>query len=164
MNSIQKTNMAIKVVFIGNIFGGDDGIGPYLFLQLKDEAKLKTYELSEEGVIGFDLITLVEEGDQLIVVDAVKTEKDDEVGKVIVLEEEDLETSPMSLISQHDFGVEETAKMIRTYKPGVKKINVVGILVKDVQPFSEKLSKNLMLKIEDIKKQVVDSIIEIAEE
>lgn len=153
--------MAIKVVFIGNIFGGDDGIGPYLYEKLKDEEKLKDYVLSEEGVIGFDLISLVEEGDQLVIVDAVKTDNDEKIGNVIILEEEDLETSPIALISQHDFGVEETAKIIRTYKPGVKKINIVGILVKDIQPFTTELSVELMGKIEEIQKQVTDKIIEV---
>jgi len=65
-------------------------------------------------------------------------------------------------VSQHDFGVEQTAAILRTYMPDLHKINIVGILVSKTQPFSDKLSPELMKKIEHIKKEVVDKILEVA--
>jgi hydrogenase maturation protease len=123
---------SVKVVFIGNPLGGDDGIGPYLYTELQNHPVLQTYELMELGVIGLDLLSYVQDGDMLIIVDAVRSTKD--VGKVVLLEEEDL-SNDVNLISQHDFGVEQTAAIIRAYIPGVQKINIIGIQVKTVTSF-----------------------------
>jgi len=58
--------MHVKVVFIGNPLGGDDGIGPFLFKELYSHPKLQKFELLELGVIGFDLISYIEPKDKLI--------------------------------------------------------------------------------------------------
>lgn len=151
--------MAVKVVFIGNSLGGDDGIGPFLYNELKDESRLKDFEMLELGVIGFDLIAYIEDDDKLIIVDAVHT--DNPVGEVILLEEDDLKAD-LSIVSQHDFGIEQTSKVLRLAKPGLKKINVVGVSVKNIS-FVDKLSDEIMGKIDKIKEDVIDNIVKIGE-
>jgi hydrogenase maturation protease len=150
--------MAVKIFFIGNPFGSDDGVGPYLFEHLKDNNELKKFDLMEMGVIGFDLMSYINEHDKVIIVDAVKSEKD--IGKVVLLEEKDL-NAEISLVSQHDFGVEETAGMLRKYMPNLKKICVIGINVAQLQPFSNKISDTLLKNIETIKKEVIKKIVQI---
>jgi len=152
--------MAVKIIFIGSPLGGDDGIGPVLYCELKGNPKLKNFELLELGVIGFDMISYVEDDDELIIVDAVRTNKKSDVGKIILLGEKDLKPD-LSLISQHDFGIEQTALLLRVYKPKLKKINIIGIKVYKIQPFSDKLSKELLEKISEIKKNVLNQIIKI---
>ena len=147
--------MSVKVVFIGNPFGGDDGIGPFLYNELRDHPELKSFELMELGVIGIDLLSYVDDDDQLIIVDAVKS--DDQYGQVIVLGEKDLSKN-LSVVSQHDFGVEQTATILRAFKPKIKKIQFIGIKVKNLNEFSDKLSDEVMEKMSQIKEDVVNNI------
>ena len=57
-------------------------------------------------MIGFDLISFVEDDDKLIIIDAIKS--DSEIGEVNVLGEDDL-SKDLSVVSQHDFGIEQSA-------------------------------------------------------
>ena len=150
-----------KVVFIGNPLCGDDGIGPHLYNELKSHFKLKDYELLELGVIGFDLISYVEKNDKLIIVDAVHSKKESEIGKVVLLDENDL-SKDISLVSQHDFGVEQTAKILRTYEPNLENISIVGISVRRFKSFSTELSEEILKNLPQIKKDVVNYILKIA--
>jgi hydrogenase maturation protease len=153
--------MSTKVVFIGNLLGGDDGIGPFLYKELKDDPGLKRFELFELGVIGFDLISYIEENDKLIIVDAVHSNND--IGEVLLIEEEDL-SKELSLVSQHDFGVEQAAAILRAYSKDLKRIAVVGIKVKQINAFSDTLSEEIMNKIQRIRIEVVNLIIQAATE
>jgi len=146
--------MAIKVVFIGNIYGGDDGIGPHLFGELKDHPELKPYKLLELGVMGVDLLSYVDEDDQLIIVDAVHAEP---VGRVIVLSEEDL-TKDLTVVSQHDFGIEQTASILKALNPKLKDIKMVGVCVQQVNDFSDELSDTILCMMPQIKRDVVKEI------
>lgn len=154
-------HMGVKVVFIGNPFAADDGIGPFLFQELKNHEDLQSFELLELGVIGFDLISYIEDNDTLIIVDAVHS--DDDVGKVVLLGESDL-TKDLHVVSQHDFGVEQTTAILRNYKPSMKEINFIGIKVSHIQPFSNTLSDELTNNIERIKQDVLHNIKKIANE
>lgn len=151
--------MSTKVVFIGNLLGGDDGIGPILYDLLKDDVRLRDFELFELGVIGFDLISYVEENDTLIIVDAVHSEHD--IGDVILIDEDDL-SKELSLVSQHDFGIEQTAAILRAYSNDLGPIAIVGINVRQVNAFSDTLSVDLMNRIPSIRENVVHLIIQAA--
>ena len=151
--------MAIKIIFVGNPLGGDDGIGPYLYDQLKDDSKLKDFKMLELGVIGLDMISYIEDNDKLIIVDAVRSEKN--IGDVILLGENDL-SKDLNLVSQHDFGVEQTATILRLHMPKLKKINIIGIKVSNIKSFTDKLSNDIMTKIPEIKEKVIKHIIQIS--
>lgn len=149
-----------KIVFLGNVLGGDDGIGPYLYNELKHHPSLKNYSLFELGVIGFDLISYVEDNDTLIIVDAVVAQSENEIGNVVILKEKDL-TPAVSLISQHDFGVEETATILRTYT-NIKDMYVIGIKVGSLKSFSNEISPEIKEKLPKIKNKVTRYIMNLA--
>ena len=153
--------MVVKIVFIGNPLGGDDGIGPYLYNELKDHPKLSNYDLLELGVIGFDLLSYIGDDDKLIIVDAVYSKRD--IGKVRIVEEKDL-SKDLSVVSQHDFGIEQTATILRRYKPKLEKINIIGVNVYKINAFTNKLSDEILRKIDEIKDKVINNIIKIANE
>jgi hydrogenase maturation protease len=153
--------MAVKIFFVGNVLAGDDGIGPYLYNELKENPALQDFELIEMGVLGLDMIGYVEDKDKLIIVDAIHSKAD--IGKIILIDEKQL-TSDLHLVSQHDFGVEETAKVLRTYKPNLKTIKIIGINVHKVQTFHNSLSPELLERVHEIKKEVVSKIVKIAED
>jgi hydrogenase maturation protease len=155
--------MTLKIVFIGNPICGDDGIGPYLYNKIKNNneiTKLKNLKLYELGVIGLDLISFVEDDDQLIIVDAVITKNKKNIGKVIKLGEKDLKKN-INLVSMHDFGVEQTSAVLRIYKPKLKEIIVIGILINETKIFNTSLSLELKKKIPEIKKEVCSIITKI---
>jgi hydrogenase maturation protease len=155
--------MNVKLIFIGNIFGGDDGIGPYLYTVLKDDKDLSKYDLLELGVIGFDLIAYIKPNDIVIIIDAKKTNDKDKIGTIEILKEKDL-TKDVSLVSQHDFSIEQTVQMIRTHCPEMKQINVIGINVEKINEFNDKLSNELTQKLEEITKEVKNKIFQIINE
>jgi hydrogenase maturation protease len=147
--------MPVKVIFVGNPICGDDGIGPYLYEKLKNYPELKNYDIMELGVIGVDLLSYVNDGDQLIIVDALEAK--DNFGDVIVINEDKL-LKKINIISQHDFGMEQTITLLREYKPKITQINLLGIKVKNVSDFTDKLSDELLDNITKIKKEVIINI------
>ena len=149
--------MVIKIIFIGNQLGGDDGIGPYLYNELKGNDQLKGFKLIEGGVLGLDLLSYIEENDHVIIVDAVHSSN--AAGEVFNIDKNDLLTQT-SLVSQHDFGVEETFRVIRFFDPTIR-IDIIGIRVKQISAFSDKLSDEIIQRIPNIKLKVIKSIIEL---
>jgi hydrogenase maturation protease len=155
--------MGIKLIFVGNIFGGDDGIGPFLYNELKNHPDLKEYTVMELGVIGFDIISYVEDDDKLIIVDAVRlSDGTGKPGDVILLDEKDL-SAELSVVSQHDFGIEQTASILRAFKPELASISIVGIKVRNIRAFSDVLSDELLSKTDVIKQKVLKLIKQIAD-
>lgn len=152
--------MGVKAVFIGNPLGGDDGIGPRLFAELQDDPRLSSFRLLELGVVGLDLISYVDPDDHLIIVDAVKG--GGHVGTVTVLSEEDLRPG-VRIVSQHDFGVEETAAFLHTYLPGLPPIRIIGITVSEVREFSDTLSEELERQMSRLKEKVVKELLRLSE-
>ncbi|MFH1849678.1 MAG: hydrogenase maturation protease [archaeon] len=150
--------MPVKVVFVGNPLGGDDGIGPRLYTELRDRPELKEFQILEFGVVGFDLISYVEDDDRLIIVDAVHSKGI--IGEVVVLKEKDL--SAVSPVSMHDFGIEQTAAMLRAYKPDISDVCVVGITVNNLKAFHDGLSDEITGQIPRIKEEVVRQILNCA--
>ncbi|MCF7860719.1 hydrogenase maturation protease [Candidatus Woesearchaeota archaeon] len=156
--------MAVKVIFVGNIFGGDDGIGPTLYKELADHPALKDLTLMELGVIGFDMLSYVEDDDKLIIVDAVRlSDGTGKPGDVVLLNEDDL-SQDLSVVSQHDFGIEQTASILRAFKPNLASINIIGIKVSNIKAFSDVLSKDLLSKMDTIKKDVISLIKRLSDE
>jgi hydrogenase maturation protease len=151
--------MAVKVVFVGNVMVGDDGIGPRLFNELKGHPSLADYVLLELGTSGVDLISFVQDRDRLILVDALRAKKG--IGKVVLLEEGDL-SDDMNLVSLHDFGIEQTAGLLRLQHPHIPPVRIVAVKVKDVQQCKEGLSRDLMNKMPQIRKEVLSAILKAA--
>jgi len=146
--------MAVKIVFIGNIFGGDDGIGPHMFKELKDHQELARFEVLELGVIGFDLLSEVKEDDHLIIIDALRANGD--YGDIVQVDDEML-NADFSLVSQHDFGVEQTTAMLKAYNPTMK-IDIFGIKVRNLNAFDPKISNEILDRTEDIKNGILKHI------
>jgi hydrogenase maturation protease len=155
--------MSMKIFFIGNSLAGDDGIGPYLYEELKNNHKLKEIKMFNMSVLGLDIIEYLDEDDTLIIIDAVYSKIEEEVGDVIRIKEKELNKS-LSIPYCHDFGIEQTAKIMRTYLPSLKPINIIGIKVTKAKAFSDGLSSELKKKIPAIKDKVLKEISLLIEE
>jgi hydrogenase maturation protease len=151
--------MAIKVVFVGNALAGDDGIGPYLYEELRGHPSLDSCELIELGTTGLDLISHVKDSDKLIIVDAVRAGKD--IGGVVLLNEDEI-SDDISLVSLHDFGVEQTVKLLRVQYPHLPSVHFVAVKVEGVSIATDRLSPAILRKMPRIKKEVVSAILKAA--
>ena len=149
--------VAIKVVFIGNPLAGDDGIGPRLYCELSKEHNRfgSTCQLIELGVIGLDMLNYVDGDDTLVIVDAVYA--DHGTGEVVLFGENDLRPN-LRLVSQHDFGVEQTAVLLRAYHPELTSISVIGVKVYRTQAFTDSLSYELESQVPRITDEVASMI------
>lgn len=149
--------MALKVFFVGNPLAGDDGIAPYLFEQLKDDKRLANCELFEIGTVGVDLVSYVDDQDTIIIVDAVQAVEN--IGEVVLLEEKDLITS--TPLSPHDLGVEHSLSLLRTFKPKLKNIVLIGIKADKVDVIHQGLSREMLNNLDTIKDVVVKNILQV---
>jgi len=149
--------MVTKVLFIGNRIAGDDGIGSRLYDELKDEPKLKDVKIIEAGVMGLDIISYFEETDRLIFVDAIHLENNKNIGDVILFSEDRL-PKEVKVLSQHDFGLEQTLSLLRVAMPRLEKTNIIGIVVGDVKVMVRGLSKELEKNLGKIKDDVLNKI------
>ncbi len=147
--------MAVRVFFVGNIFGGDDGIGPRLYQELKNDRRLVDMDLQELGVIGFDMLSYARDGDHIIIVDAVR--QDGPAGRVVCMSAKDLRPN-FRAVSMHDFGVEETAAIVSAHMPKTR-LDLVGVTVPETRAFSDRLSDELMSRLSIIRDEVAESIL-----
>lgn len=139
-----------KIVFIGNPLSGDDGVGPFLYKELKKESAFNEYNLIEAGTIGINLISLIEDSEKVIIIDAVHSKH--EVGKVVVIDSKSIKSNK-NPVSPHDFGVEQTIALIKNLHPQID-ITIIGISIKEPKAFCNELSKELKAKIPEIKKEI----------
>ncbi len=144
--------MASKIFFVGNTLGGDDGIGPFLYNQLKGDPRLKGNDLIDLGISSMDLMSHLEGADNIIIIDALYS--DDQAGEVVLIREHELKKG-VSLFSQHDLGIEHIIPMARLVMPGLKDINIIGIKVRKISAFSDDLSEEIKKKVHKIKEEVV---------
>lgn len=108
------------------------------------------------GVIGFDMLSYVENDDHIVIVDAIIS--DDEEGSVHLVKQSQL-SSHHRLVSQHDFGVEETVSVMHSLFPGINDITIIGITVKNIKAFNVGLSQSLQNKTKQIGNDVLKHLL-----
>ena len=151
--------MPIKVFFMGNPLLGDDGIGPHLYSELKEEKRLGNIELHDAGSAGLNLISLIDDGDRIIIVDAIiSKESKEDIGNVMAIDEKDI-CHEIPAVSAHDIGLGQTIRLIREYAKEIPPIKIIGITAKHIGN-SPKLSREIKKNMEKIKEDVVRKILE----
>jgi hydrogenase maturation protease len=116
------------VIGLGNILMGDEGIGIYAIENLKGKPGLEGIDLLDGGTGGFHLLSLFNEYDHLILIDAVLTEEN--TGEVKILRPEFAADFPRSLTT-HDIGLRDlvqTAELLGE----LPDIHLITVNVKDV--------------------------------
>ncbi len=137
---MQKNNAEVKtqVLGIGNSILSDDGVGVHVVERLKAEEILPGVVLTVGGTGGSVLIDMIEEGDRLIIVDAIVTGA--APGTIHELSVQDIvSTVPIHLASAHDFdfltilglGKEVLGKEIPS------EIMIIAVEAADITTFSE---------------------------
>lgn len=144
----------IRVIGVGHALGGDDFVGIRVVEELSEEIQLDNVEF----ITTMDpsrIIYLLEDVSFMVIVDAVIGEK---AGEVYLI---DYEKYPKYLkpISSHGFEVTfaiETAKKLGLNVDN--KIKVVGITIKEIEMFSDRISDEVSKAIPKAKSLIKELI------
>lgn len=102
--------MKYRIIGIGNEFRSDDGIGLFVVRELKE--RYPHLNILESDGNGVELLSLYQNSDLLILIDAAFAEKEEEIGKILHLNLKDtVDFSDIKLFSSHSFGLVESLKM-----------------------------------------------------
>ncbi|MDD3520342.1 MAG: hydrogenase maturation protease [Actinomycetota bacterium] len=149
-----------KIIGFGNIYMGDDAIGPLIIDELRKD---KTFENSDNVVLfdcetsGIDLIFMVNENEEIIIIDAIDAGQ--EVGEIITFDINDVDTFVSSRIksySMHDIALAEVFNIMKSMNIKIN-ATLIGIKPKTIE-LGDGLSKEIESKIPAIIKAVKDRI------
>ena len=119
------------VLGLGNILCHDEGLGVYAMQALRDQLGPGTgMEWIDGGVMGLDLLPLVEECSHLLVLDAIDAGQP--AGSLIELEKDEIPLYNGIRMSEHQLGFQEVLGLakIRQALPG--KLHLVGMQPADL--------------------------------
>ena len=126
------TNQTRKVVLgLGNTLNRDEGLGVQALKLLDAQlGEQSDYELLDGGVLGLNLLMIVEECSHLLILDAVNVGKP--AGTVVELTKEQIPLFAGVKLSQHQITFQEVLGLanIRGYLP--EHLHLVGIQPEDI--------------------------------
>lgn len=140
--------MAVRIIGVGRRAGGDDGAGPAVIEQLRNESAYIDYELHEIPEPSA-LIPLLEESERVIVVDAALGAG--APGTVLVVRPEELDACPITSVSTHGMSVGQAIALARVLTPEetvCRQIYIVAIAAEKPVGVAFGLSANVAAAID----------------
>ena len=121
----------LKIIGIGNILRGDDGIGPHIISELKKENLHDPIELIDIGSDAFSIIDHFEQKQPVLVIDCAQM--GEMPGKVIKFEVIDDNLKMLDkAISIHGFGFSDVYQMAKNLYENVQ-CTIIGIQPKSLE-------------------------------
>lgn len=143
----------LRIIGIGNILRGDDGIGPYIIKELEKENLPDCIELIDIGSDAFSIIDYFAGKQPVLVLDCAQM--GESPGKIIKFEVKDNNLSILDkAISIHGFGFSDVYKMALSLYESVP-CTVIGIQPKSIE-FNTGLSNEVRQKVPSIIKMVIE--------
>lgn len=127
----DNTAATRKVVLgLGNLLNRDEGLGVHALKLLDAQADGTDFELLDGGVLGLNLLMIVEECSHLLILDAVNVGKP--AGTVVELAKEQIPLYAGVKLSQHQITFQEVLGLanIRGYLP--EHLHLIGIQPQDM--------------------------------
>ena len=148
---------SIAVIGLGNLILGDEGFGVHLIQYLEKNYLFQNVDIIDGGTIGFRLIEYFMEYDNLIFVDALRT--DDKAGTIYKFSLEELPPNVTFVSSIHEIGLGDVVQQIR-FMGERTDAAVVGIVPLSVCPneLTEHLSNFMSSKIEPVANIVLEEV------
>jgi len=156
MSSLPTANRKV-VLGLGNLLNRDEGLGvealKLLETQLKDHPGV---ELLDGGVLGLNLLMIVEECSHLLLLDAVNGGKP--AGTIIELEKEDIPLYSGIKLSQHQITFQEVLGLanVRGYLP--ENIYLIGVQPEDLSIGLE-MSEPVLRSLPIVADKAVDKLV-----
>lgn len=142
-------SVAVKLIFVGNLLAGDDGVAIRLHDLVAHDDRLSGCEFLELGVAGLDVLSYVSGADTVILIDALRSQ-----GSQPVLLSEDALDDTVVVASQHELGIAQTVRLLRALYASMPSIMVIGIPVEKTLPVYG-LSEQLEQRLPDLAAQLV---------
>ena len=121
---------AIAVVGVGNTLFKDDGLGIHALTELAGIIDPAKVDLIDGGTVP-DIFTLISGNvEKLIIIDAA--DAGDKPGTLYRLAPEDIEQATGTAVSLHEIGLSENLKILKLINPGLRKVVLLGMQVKDI--------------------------------
>ncbi|NLI62174.1 MAG: hydrogenase maturation protease [Methanosarcinaceae archaeon] len=156
----------IRILGFGSLLMGDDGIGVRIVQELERRAPdipcLKDVEIYDLGVCGLDMLPFLDDVENVIMVDAVKS--GESIGSILRFTGADLLEGREigGLLSAHDITVPETLKIAEALQ-GLPNIIFIGISIRapmNVYDFTTELSPPVEKSFE----RAIDAVINEVEQ
>ncbi len=151
----------IRILGFGSLLMGDDGIGVRVIQELQKRASefscLDGIDIFDLGVCGLDMLPFLDDVENVIIVDAVKTGED--IGSILRFTGEDLlaDREFGALLSAHDITVPETLQIAKATQ-GLPNIIFFGISIREPLNIYE-FSIDLSAQVESSIDRVIDAVI-----
>lgn len=155
MNSSSESSpspITVRSIFVGNSLAGDDGVAIHLLERIRAAGIPPGIELIEGATAGIALIEDLLDVPRVIIVDAVASSG--QAGQILCLDSSEL-TSPGSMVSCHDLGVEATVELARKAYPDrfFAKVTILGVSAQIAQFFSTELSDPVAAALPELERR-----------
>jgi len=129
--------MDIRILGLGNVLMGDDGLGPHVVRTLEATYAFPPgVTLIDAGTPGLDLLPFLIDADVVIIVDTIRAEAP--AGTVKEYDRDQLlKHLPLSRVSPHDPGVKQTVLALEFSGRAPKEILVLGVVPERIEPGTE---------------------------
>jgi hydrogenase maturation protease len=143
----------LKVIGLGNILRGDDGIGPVVIEELKKSKLPSPLQLLDAGSDAFTVLDHFLGSDPILLIDCARMGKDP--GTVQKIRTEDIECIPTDVgMSLHGYSLAEVWQIARSMG-SKKELAIIGVEPEKVQ-FNSGLSEVVKKSIPIIIKMIVE--------
>lgn len=142
MNMKKRT----LILGVGNLLLGDEGVGVHAVRRLASESLPPSVELLDGGTGGFHLLSLFDEFDPIIIIDA--TLDGDAPGTVQLRKPKFASDFPRTL-SAHDIGLRdllETAQLLAS----LPTVYLITVAIADTQTMTTELSRSVSAALPDV--------------
>jgi hydrogenase maturation protease len=123
----SKKPIGVLVLGLGNVLLGDDGLGAAALARLEQDWRIPDgVRLEDGGTLGLSLLGLLADAEQVIIVDAVRT--DDPPGSLVRIDGADVIDAVRDRLSVHQVGVADlldAARLMDCYPAGVTLLGLV---------------------------------------
>jgi hydrogenase maturation protease len=133
---MEKSGKKTLVLGIGNLLMGDEGVGVHAIRALEKFAIPDSVELMDGGTGGFHLLSLFQDFDPIIVIDATMDTRAE--GEVVLRRPKFASEFPRTL-SAHDIGLRDLLESATLLGP-LPGLFLVTVSIKDLQTMSTELS------------------------
>lgn len=147
----------IRILGCGNPLVGDDGVGVYVVNKLieKSSELPKDVEIIDAGVLGLEMLNLIDHAEKVIIVDAVKGAGN--IGSIHRFNMDDIRnaTSCNTTISIHDTGIADVLCIAEHVQQLPKELIIYAVEVEE----PDEITLGLSMKIEAAANKIIDLVL-----
>ena len=142
----------VLILFLGNAILSDDRIGLIVGEMLKEKLESEGYEVRILEKTGFSLLDYLENRDEVVLVDSVRT-GGRPVGQIVSLNLD--EFKQYAPFTSHYAGIPETVRLMKQLDLNPPRhIRILGIEVEDPYTISEKISDKLTTRLNELVQEI----------